>query len=97
MQYSTTAPRWAANSKVLLPAREKSDIDWKTVDRIADLNPDFKEFVSCVAKSVEINQPAVNGPAGKVNFDRLLTDQELAVHLKEKKMLDGSSPLGAAG
>lgn len=55
----------------------KSEIDWKTVDRIAALNPDFKEFVNSVAKSVKINQPAVNG------FDKLLTDAELVVHLQK--------------
>ena len=65
------------DSAVLLAAREKSEIDWKTVDRIAALNPDFKEFVSSVAKSVKINQPAVNG------FDKLLTDTDLEVHLKK--------------
>ena len=65
------------DSTVLLAARERSEIDWKTVDRIAALNPDFKEFVNSVAKSVKINQPAVNG------FDKLLTDEELDVHLKK--------------
>ena len=65
------------DSTILLPARERTAIDWKTVDRIADLNPDFKEFISSVAKSVKINQPAVNG------FDKLLTDTELEGHLKK--------------
>jgi uncharacterized protein len=67
----------AVDSTVLLAAREKSEIDWKTVDRIAALNPDFKDFVNSVAKSVKINQPAMNG------FDRLLTDAELDAHLKK--------------
>ena len=74
IQLNTTDP---VDSAVLLAAREKSEIDWKTVDRIAALNLDFKEFVSSVAKSVKINQPAVNG------FDKLLTDAELEVHLKK--------------
>jgi len=62
---------------VLLAARERTEIDWKTVDRIAAVNTDFAEFISSVAKSVKINQPAVNG------FDKLLTDAELQVHLKK--------------
>jgi hypothetical protein len=74
IQLNTTDP---VDSTVLLAAREKFEIDWKTVDRIAALNPDFKEFVSSVAKSVKINQPAVNG------FDALLTDSELDVYLKQ--------------
>ena len=74
IQLNTSEP---ADTTVLLAAREKSEIDWKTVDRIAALNPDFREFVNSVAKSVKINQPAVNG------FDKLLTDAELDVHLKK--------------
>ena len=74
IQLNTSDP---VDSTVLLAAREKSEIDWKTVDRIAALNPDFKDFVNSVAKSVKINQPAVTG------FDKLLTDAELDVHLKK--------------
>jgi hypothetical protein len=69
IQLDTSEP---ADSTVVLAAREKTEIDWKTVDRIAALNPDYREFVNSVAKSVKINQPAVNA------FDRLLTDAELA-------------------
>ena len=45
--------------------------------RIAQLNPDFQEFINSIAKSVKINQPAVNG------FDHLFTDAELEAHLKK--------------
>ena len=65
------------DSTVLLAAREKTEIDWKTVDRIAALNSDFKDFLNSVAKSVKINQPAVNG------FDKLLTDADLDNYLKK--------------
>ncbi|MEX0718933.1 MAG: HTH domain-containing protein [Planctomycetaceae bacterium] len=65
------------DSAVLLAARERTEIDWKTVDRIAAVNPDFESFIESVAKSVKINQPAVNG------FDRLLTDLELEAHVKK--------------
>ncbi len=74
IQLNTSEP---LDSSVLLAAREKSEIDWQTVDRIAALNPDFKDFVNSVAKSVKINQPAVNG------FDKLFTDAELQVYLKK--------------
>lgn len=47
IQLNTSEP---VESTVLLAAREKSEIDWKTVDRIAALNPDFKDFLNSVAK-----------------------------------------------
>jgi hypothetical protein len=65
------------DSAILLAAREKPSIDWKTVDRIAELNPDFSEFISSVANSIKINQPAVAA------FDRLLNDTELELHVKK--------------
>jgi hypothetical protein len=74
IQLNTSDP---VDSAVLLAARENSEVDWKTMNRIAALNPNFKEFVNSVAKSVKINQPAVNG------FDKLLTDTELGLHLKK--------------
>ncbi|MEX0703200.1 MAG: HTH domain-containing protein [Planctomycetales bacterium] len=73
IQLKTTDP---LDSALLLAAREKTEIDWKTVDRIAAVNPDFEDFIGSVAKSVKINQPAVN------NFDKLLSDAELELHLK---------------
>lgn len=74
IQLDTADP---VDSTILLPARERMTIDWKTVDRIAKENPDFEEFISSVANSVKINQPALN------RFDRLLTDMELEGHLKK--------------
>ncbi len=74
IQLDTTNP---VDSTVLLAARERPEIDWETVDRIAAINPGFADFISSVAKSVKINQPAVNA------FDRLLTDVDLEVHVKK--------------
>jgi hypothetical protein len=34
-----------ADSQVLIPAREKADIDWDTANRIVDENRDFKDFI----------------------------------------------------
>ena len=73
IQLSITEP---ADCEVLLAAREKTEIDWKTVDRIADVNPDFEEFISSVLKSVTINQDVLKA-------DPLLTDTELEMHLRK--------------
>ena len=67
---------------VLLAPRRRTDIDWNTVDRIATVNDDFREFVSSVAKSVRINQPTLDG------FDKNLTDAEIGTHLRKMRGLD---------
>ena len=58
------------DSEILLAARERSEVDWETVNRIAEINPDFKDFVDSVGKSITINQVAAKG------FDPVLTDSE---------------------
>ncbi len=64
------------DSDILLAATERSEVDWETVNRIAEINPDFKDFVDCVGKSITINQIAAK------EFDPVLTDSEMATHLK---------------
>lgn len=63
-------------SEILLVARERSEVDWETVNRIAEVNRDFAEFVDCVGKSITINQLAAKA------FDPVMTDSELAAYLK---------------
>jgi len=33
------------STEILLPARQKEVLDWETVDKLATLNPDFREFL----------------------------------------------------
>lgn len=77
------------NSEVLLPARGREEIDWETINRIAEVNEDFTAFIDCVAKSVKINQVAA------VNFDRILKDEEVGD--LAKKLLKGSAVQQSAG
>lgn len=68
------------DSFVLLPAQERNELDWATIDRIAALNPDFRGFIASVVKSMQINEPALNG------FDTILDDgaaEALALKLRK--------------
>jgi hypothetical protein len=64
------------DSEIILAARERSEVDWETINRIAEINSDFKDFVDCVGKSITINQVAAKG------FDPVLNDVEMAAYLK---------------
>ncbi len=33
------------SSEIILPARHKNELDWDTINKLADENPDFKEFL----------------------------------------------------
>ncbi len=36
------------NSQILIPSRERPKLDWKSVDRLADENPDFARFLKAL-------------------------------------------------
>lgn len=38
-----------SESEILLPAKRKTEIDWQSVNRIVEQNPDFKTFIEYVA------------------------------------------------
>ncbi|SFS03714.1 COG2958 family protein [Yoonia litorea] len=41
-------PQDKSSSEILIPARERAEIDWGTVNRITQQNPDFKDYVKLV-------------------------------------------------
>ena len=37
-----------ADSEILIPARERIDVDWNTANRLAKENPDFLDYIKFV-------------------------------------------------
>ncbi len=37
-----------ADSQIMIPARERIDIDWNTANRLAEENTDFKEYIKLI-------------------------------------------------
>jgi len=44
------------SSKVLYPAKEKENLDWETINKIADRNKDFKNLIIRITKDIEIKE-----------------------------------------
>lgn len=65
------------NSEIILPARKRIEVDWETINRIAEDNPDFKDFVASVANSIKVNKIVAK------EFDSVFTDKELLEHVKK--------------
>ena len=65
------------NSEIILPARKRTEVDWETINRIAEDNPDFKDFVASVANSIKVNQIVAK------EFDSVLTDKQLIEYVKK--------------
>lgn len=49
-----------AESQILIPAREKSDVDWATCDRVASENKDFLQFIKLVRQFHQTGDPREN-------------------------------------
>jgi len=43
-------------SKIVFAAREKTELDWETINRLARLNPVFDEFLTLVGESISLNK-----------------------------------------
>ena len=46
------------DSQVIIPAKEKADVDWATCDRVARANKDFKRYVELVWNFYRTNKPS---------------------------------------
>lgn len=68
-------------SEILVPSKQKDDLDWDTIDRLVDTNSDFSSFI--VATKDSINSNRVHA----AYFDKILTDEEITKHIKDNKIL----------
>ncbi|WQS34476.1 hypothetical protein KVF10_00445 [Helicobacter pylori] len=72
-----------SNSKILLPARER-EIDIPTLDMLLDKSPDFETFVNDINKQIK----AGSDTPIKDHFDKVLNDEEMQKHIKDKGIKD---------
>ena len=45
-----------ADSEILIPAKEKNDVDWNTINRLVEENPDFEEYIIAVSEIYQTNK-----------------------------------------
>ena len=68
------------DSDIVCPARYNENIDWDTLDRLADDSPDFKNFISDLTEDIALRKV-------KSNYDKVLSDEKFESYLKEKKII----------
>ncbi len=70
-----------SNSKILLPARER-EIDIPTLNMLVEQSPvDFKLFMIDINKQIE---KGLDTPIEMKSFDKVLDDEEIQKHIKDK-------------
>lgn len=70
------------SSEVLFPARRKDKLDGETMNKLFDINKNFREFVQVVLDSIKINQIVHNG------LDKVLSKCELNEIINEVETKD---------
>ena len=69
-------------SEIIIPSRINDSIDWETVDRLIEVNPDFKNFVISINDVAKSNSKTIH----KDVFDKIFSDSEISRHIKDKKI-----------
>jgi uncharacterized protein len=67
------------STEVILPAKSKEFVDWEMVNKLASINPDFREFLRRVKTDISSRE------IRREMYDRVLEKEELVKSLARKK------------
>lgn len=69
-------------SEIIVPAKPKDIIDWDTLNKLVETNPDFKAFISNVVDDSTTTIARIR----KEDYDEVLSEENLLNYVKEKKI-----------
>ncbi len=64
-------------SEIILPAKERELLDWETINRLAEDNKDFKNFIESLAEDIQVSKV-------KSSYDLILNDLEYEKYINIK-------------
>jgi hypothetical protein len=70
-------PENVYESEILFPSRIGPEIDWDTVNRLANENSDFNDFLKLITEDCKLGKV-------KSQYDKVLKIEELSKHINEK-------------
>jgi hypothetical protein len=65
------------SSEIILPAKHTRELDWDTINKLADENPDFMEFLRRI--KVDLSSKEIR----KEKYDKVLESEELLKRIKK--------------
>ena len=72
-----------SQSEILFASKERNNLDWDTIERLAEENEDFRTFISDVAVDTTDNDKRLRG-----EYDvYFLDDEEAEEYAKKKGMI----------
>jgi hypothetical protein len=70
-------------SEILFPSRTNQEIDWDTVNRLANENADFSDFLKLITEDCKLGKV-------KSQYDKILKPDELIKYIKDKGINNAS-------
>lgn len=67
-------------SEILFQSKAKPELDWDTINRLVDENSNFKQFMEDIEEDLQLRKI-------KGKYDKVLSDEELVIHIKDKKII----------
>jgi hypothetical protein len=72
-------PESIDESEIVFQAHQNPDLDWSTIDRLVEENPEFKQFIVDVEEDLQLRKV-------KGHYDKRLNEKELAEYISTKKI-----------
>lgn len=69
------------SSQILIPAKEKENLDFDTIDLLLSENPNFKDFIASINHNATVSDFKFINDKG---YDEILSDEKMEKHIKDK-------------
>jgi hypothetical protein len=69
-----------SESEIVCTARNNENIDWDTLNRLAEDSPDFNKFISDLTEDIALSKV-------KSNYDKVFSDEKYESYIREKKIV----------
>lgn len=67
-------------SEILFPARASEQLDWNTINRLCEMNPEYKKFIESIVSDMRGSKVHLE------EYDKVLSGDEIADYVKNKKI-----------
>ena len=66
-------------SEIVYPSREVPNVDWDTINKLADINDMFRDFLVSVKDNIKLKRVT-----NKNDYDEVFPEEKLEIYLKFK-------------
>lgn len=68
-------------SEILFPAKESEQLDWDTINRLCEMNPEYKKFIQSIVSDIR------GFKVHSEEYDKVLSGDEILFYVKNKKIV----------